>query len=158
MEVMLKNIVFKNAVKWDEGKRATLSNENTPEIKISTPPEFEGPQGYWSPEELFLASINSCIMTTFLYFVEKFSASFLTYESGIEGEVNLKGGKLLFTSITVRPEIRIQDKTQEQKIAEIVQKSKKYCLISSSVETEIKVLPNIKTNGSRLWKKELQGG
>lgn len=137
---------FKNTVKWDEGKKATLSSRNNPDIEISTPPEFNGPPGYWSPEELFLASINSCIMTTFLYLVEKFSASFLSYESRIEGEVNLRGGKLLFTSITVRPEIRVPDKTQAQRIADIVQKSEKYCLISSSVETEIKVLPEIKTD------------
>ncbi|MCK4462588.1 MAG: OsmC family protein [candidate division Zixibacteria bacterium] len=146
----LENMVFRNTVKWDEGKKATLNTQNNPEIVISTPPEFNGPQGYWSPEELFLASINSCIMTTFLYFVEKFSASFLTYESRIEGEVNLRGGRLLFTSITVRPEIRVPDKTQERRIAELVQKSEKYCLISSSVETEIKVLPEIKTDGSRV--------
>lgn len=147
-------MLFRNTVKWDEGKKATLSTQNNPEIEISTPPEFNGPQGYWSPEELFLASINTCIMTTFLYFVEKFSASFLTYESRIEGEVNLRGGRLLFTSITVRPEIRVPDKTQEQRIAELVQKSEKYCLISSSVETEIKVLPEIKTDGYRVQEKE----
>ncbi|MCK4606929.1 MAG: OsmC family protein [candidate division Zixibacteria bacterium] len=53
---------------------------------------------------------------------------------------------MLFTSITVRPEIRVPDKTQAQRIADIVQKSEKYCLISSSVETEIKVLPEIMTD------------
>ncbi len=142
----LESMVFRNTVKWDEGKKATLSNQNNPEIEISTPPEFNGPQGYWSPEELFLASINSCIMTTFLYFVEKFSASFLTYDSKIEGEVNLRGGRLLFTSITVRPEIRVPDETQAQRIAELVAKSEKYCLVSCSVETEIKVLPEITTD------------
>lgn len=143
-----ENMVFRNTVKWDEGRKATLKSHNNPEIEISTPPEFDGPQGYWSPEDMFLASINSCIMTTFLYFVEKFSASFLTYESKIEGEVNLRGGRLLFTSITVRPQIRISDKAQEQQIAELVQKSEKYCLVSCSVKTEIKVLPEIKTDGS----------
>ena len=134
---MYKNIVFTNTVKWDGGKRATLSSKNNPQIKISTPPEFKGPEGYWSPEELFLASINSCIMTTFLYFVEKFSAYFLTYESSIEGEINFKGGKLLFKAITVRPDIQVPDKTQKQKIAKVMEKSEKYCLISSSVDTEI---------------------
>ena len=138
---MFKNIVFTNTVKWDGEKKATLSSKNGPQLKISTPPEFKGPEGYWSPEELFLASINSCIMTTFLYFAEKFLASFLSYESSIEGKVNLKGGKLLFTAITVWPDIRVPDKTQEQKIAEIVEKSEKYCLVSSSVETEIQVFP-----------------
>lgn len=143
---MVKTIVFRNTVRWDEGKKGTLTVDNRPEIKVSTPPEFEGPPGYWSPEDLFLASINSCVMTTFLYFVEKFSASFLTYESRTEGEVNLKGGKLMFTSITVRPEIRVSDKTQAKKIAEVVEKSEKYCLISSSVGTEIKVLPEISSD------------
>lgn len=145
---MFKSIVFTNRVKWDSGQKATLSRKNNAQIKISTPPEFKGPEGYWSPEELFLASINSCILTTFLYFAQKSSVSFLSYESSIEGEVNLEGGKLLFTSITVRPDIRVSDKSQERKLAEVVEKSEKYCLISSSVETEIQVLPEIRMEPS----------
>ena len=147
---MFKNIVFKNTVKWDGGEKATLGSKNNDEIKVSMPPEFKGPEGYWSPEELFLASINSCILTTFLYFAKKLSVSFLTYESSIEGTVDLKGGKLLFTTITVRPIIRVSDKTQEQKIAEVMEKSKKYCLISSSVATEIQVIPEIRTEQTQV--------
>lgn len=141
---MIEEKVFVSAVKWEQGKEATLSNSDKPLIAISTPPEFDGPAGFWSPEELFLSSINSCILTTFLHLVEKFSASFLTYESSVEGKVNLTGGKLLFTSITVRPRILVPDETQKQKIARVVEKSEKYCLISASVKSEIQVLPEIR--------------
>ena len=88
-------------------------------------------------------------MTTFLYFVEKFSGSFLSYESSIEGKVSFQDGKLLFTSITVRPDIVVPDTTQKEAIAKIVEKSEKYCLVSSSVETDIRVLPQIRTAESQ---------
>jgi len=140
---MFERMVFGNAVKWQGGRKGMLSTRNDGRLEVSTPPEFSGVEGYWSPEKLFLASINSCLMTTFLYFAEKLSVPFVGYESGIEGEVNLRQGRLLFTRITVRPHVRVSEKSQEQTVAEVVKKSGKYCLVSASVATEIQVRPTI---------------
>ncbi|MFT7033787.1 MAG: organic hydroperoxide reductase OsmC/OhrA [Cyclobacteriaceae bacterium] len=40
-------------------------------IEVATPPKFpKGIPGIWSPEHLFTASVNSCLMTTFLAIAE----------------------------------------------------------------------------------------
>ena len=142
-KVELKSFIFRTTVKWREDKRGSIWSSQKDEIEISTPPEFKGPEGYWSPEELFLASINSCIMTTFLYFAEKFALSFLSYESKIEGEVSFEEGKLIFSSITVEPLIRVRNESEREKVRKVIEKSEKYCLISSSVKTKITVLPKV---------------
>ena len=36
-----------------------------PTLEFAAPPEFGGPGGIWSPEHLFVASVSSCLMTTF---------------------------------------------------------------------------------------------
>ena len=138
-----KKFTFRTTVKWTEGKRANLYSSEKPQLQISTPPEFKGPAGYWSPEELFLASINSCIMTTFLYFAEKFSLFFLSYESEIEGEVGFEGGKLVFSSVVVRPVIMVKSESEKEKARQAIEKSEEYCLISGSVKSKITVLPRI---------------
>ncbi|MDD5454145.1 MAG: OsmC family protein [Candidatus Ratteibacteria bacterium] len=140
---MDKKFIFKTTLIWAEDKRGRLSCPNKPQIEISTPPEFKGHGGHWSPEELFLCSINSCIMTTFIYFAEKLSLVFLSYKSEIEGEVTFEDGKLLFPSVTVRPVIEIKNGTDKEKAKQAIEKSEEYCLISSSVKSKIIVLPKI---------------
>jgi len=142
-EVRYKKFVFKTATKWIEDRKGKLLSSGKPTLQISTPPEFSGPSGYWSPEELFLCSINSCIMTTFLYFAEKFSLSFQSYESEVEGEVSFEEGRYLFSSIIVRPIIKVKSQKEEEKAKIAIEKSEKYCLISCSVKTKITVIPKI---------------
>jgi len=140
---MSGNFIFGTTLKWTGDKRGELYSSEKPQLQISTPPEFKGPDGYWSPEELFLASINSCIMTTFLYFTEKFSLSFFSYESEIEGGVGFEGGKLVFSSVVVRPVIMVKSKSEKEKARQAIEKSEEYCLISGSVKSKITVLPRV---------------
>src|SRR5581483_8695907 len=37
-----------------------------PAVTFSTPPEFKGEAGFWTPEHLFVASAEACLMATFL--------------------------------------------------------------------------------------------
>ena len=142
-KVRPKKFVFKTALKWIEGEKGNLYSSEKLQLQISTPPEFKGPGGYWSPEELFLASINSCIMTTFLYFAEKFSFSFLSYESEIEGEVTFEEGKLIFSSVKVNPLIKVESESDKEKAKQAIEKSEKYCLISSSVKSKITIFAKV---------------
>jgi organic hydroperoxide reductase OsmC/OhrA len=135
--------VFESRVIWSEGRKGLLRISDGPEIDISTPPQFGGDKGYWSPEEMFLASINSCTMTTFLYFVDRFRASFISYESDVMGEVDLVGGKFMFTAISIHPRVVVADESKKEKVQLALDKSEKYCLISNSTKTEIKVHPEI---------------
>ncbi len=136
-------ILFRSELEWKEGKKGEIFCPSRPSLTVSTPPEFKGPPGYWSPEELFLASIDSCIMTTFLYFAEKMGLVFSSYKSQIQGEVNLREGRLLFTSIVVNPTIKVKDGLNEEKAKICIEKAEKYCLISSSIGVKVTLLPKI---------------
>ncbi|MBU0533412.1 MAG: OsmC family protein [Candidatus Omnitrophica bacterium] len=143
---MSKNFIFKTKIKWTEGKKGKLYSLKKPSIEVSTPPEFKGPDGYWSPEDLFLASINSCIMTTFIHFAQKESFTFLSYESEVEGEVSFEEGKLIFSSVTVRPVIEVKSESDRGKAEQLIEKSERYCLISASVKSKVTILPKIEGN------------
>lgn len=140
---MNKKFIFKTNIKWIEGKKGKLYSSDKPSFEFSTPPEFRGPDGFWSPEDLFLASINSCIMTTFIHFVEKEPLVFLSYESETEGEVSFEEGKLIFSSVTVRPVIKVKNESDKEKAKQLINKSERYCLISASVKSKITVLTKI---------------
>jgi organic hydroperoxide reductase OsmC/OhrA len=59
-------------IKWTKGKEGELSEPALPVIHTGIAPPFPGGvPDVWSPEQLFVASINSCLMTSFLTIAEK---------------------------------------------------------------------------------------
>jgi peroxiredoxin-like protein len=140
---MAKKQTFESRLAWQQGKIGAAQIDGRPVIEIAIPAEFGGPEGYWSPEDLFLASINSCLMTTFLYFTERSRIPFESYESAIRGNVELVAGQFTFTSITVAPKITIADESARYKVETVLNRSKNYCLISAAVKIPISVEADI---------------
>ena len=75
-----KKFIYRTNLKWTGSKKGLLSGEDRPTIEVSTPFEFRGHAGIWTPEELFVASVNICIMTTFLYYAEKRNFTFILWK------------------------------------------------------------------------------
>ena len=55
----------------------------------SIPPEFEGPGGGLSPEDLFAQSLTNCFLATFKVFAEKSKLHFTLLEATTELKVDL---------------------------------------------------------------------
>ena len=142
--IKTKQFIYRNSLKWICEKKGLLSSPGRPDIEIATPVEFKGHAGIWTPEDLFVASVNSCIMTTFLYYAEKQGIEFLSYESRAEGVLEWTQGRFIFSEIKVKPLIFVKRDSDIQKVKEMIELSEKNCLISNSIKCEVKVLPEIK--------------
>jgi len=105
MEVRSKVYTYHTSVKWTDQRKGVISSAGKPDIQVATPPEFKGHEGIWSPEDLFVASANICLMTTFLAVAERAGLAFTSYESAAEGRLELVDGKFQFTAITLKPTI-----------------------------------------------------
>ena len=142
-EVKGKVFIYKNSVKWERERKGIVSSDNKPSFRVATPPEFKGHPGIWSPEDLFIASVNSCIMTTFLYYAERNKLEFLSYKSNAEGILEIIGNKFMFSEIKVRPLIVIKNSLDINKARELIEISEKNCLISNSIKSNVSVIPEI---------------
>ncbi len=71
VKIKSKQFVYETRLKWKGSREGLLTSEGKPSIEISTPPEFKGQPGVWTPETLLVASVHTCVMTTFLYYAEK---------------------------------------------------------------------------------------
>ena len=140
-----KKFVYRTKVSWVREKRGILSSAGKPDIEIAVPPEFGGHEGIWTPEELFVASVNICIKTTFLYYARRNNLEFLSYESEAEGVLERIENRFMFTEIKVIPRIRIATDSQFEKAKEIITLSERNCLISNSIKSKVEVLPEIIT-------------
>jgi organic hydroperoxide reductase OsmC/OhrA len=142
-----KKFTYRCSVKWTGEKRGVLSSPGKSDIEVATPPEFRGHEGVWTPEELFIASVNICIKTTFLHYAEKNDFEILSYESEAEGVLEKVGDRFMFSEIKVRPRICVGSGAEIDKAKEFIELSEKNCLISNSVESRVEVLPEISVGG-----------
>jgi peroxiredoxin-like protein len=143
MEVRSKVYTYRTAVKWTEQKKGTITCEGKPDIQVATPPEFKGHEGIWSPEDLYVASANICLMTTFLAVAERAGLTFTSYHCEAEGRLELVEGKFQVTVITLRPQIALQSGSDAAKAKELIEKAEANCLISNSMKTRIALEPTI---------------
>ena len=138
-----KRFIYKNAIKWQGEKKGLFSSPGKPNIEVATPPEFKGHPGIWSPEDLFVAAVNSCIMTTFLYYAEKENINLLSYESEAEGVLERAEKGLAFSEIKVSPRIIVNSSSEIERAKELIGLSEKNCLISNSIKSKVEVIPEI---------------
>ncbi|MBS3763810.1 MAG: OsmC family protein [Planctomycetes bacterium] len=139
-----KSWTYKNTVEWKEGRKGVLSSEGKPDLEVATPADFRGPEGVWSPEDFLVAAVNSCIMTTFLYYQIKAEIKFLSYRSTGQGKVVYGMDGLTFTEITIEAEVTVASQEDVESVRENLELAEKNCLISNALEFEVAMVPKIK--------------
>jgi peroxiredoxin-like protein len=144
MDVRSKVYLYQTDVKWTEQRKGVISCAGKPDVQVATPPEFKGHENIWSPEDLFVASANVCLMTTFLAVAERAGLAFSSYESTAEGRLELVEGKFQFTAITIRPSITLKPGGDAAKAKELIEKAEHNCLISNSMKATVILEPTIR--------------
>ncbi|MDF0650446.1 MAG: OsmC family protein [Nitrospira sp.] len=143
MEQKSKVYLYQTTVKWTDQRKGIIACAEKPDVQVATPPEFKGHGGIWSPEDLFVASANVCLMTTFLAVAERAGLAFSIYESTAEGRLELVEGQFQFTTITIKPFITLKPGGDATKARELIEKAERNCLISNSMKAKVTVEPVI---------------
>jgi len=138
-----KSFSYRSAVEWVAEKRGRLTATGLPPLEVATPPEFKGHPGLWSPEHLLVCAVNACIMTTFLAIAERHNVSFLSYESKVEGKVEMVERKFMFSRIEVFPTIVVADEHMAAGVRRAIDGAHRRCLISLSLKSEVIVHPEV---------------
>lgn len=135
---------YESDVCWDSGRRALVSSPDKPDLKVSSPPEFKGEPGQWTPEEMFVASVNACTLMTFIAFAQHKRLEFLGYESSAEGVLENVEGKYRFTEITLHPHVRVKSEEDAGRAREVLHDAHANCFISNSLSLPVKMFPEIR--------------
>ena len=129
--------VFTNVVNKQADKSATTQMSGITNAEIGPPECYGGSADALNPEELFVASINSCIMLVFYHFTDKYKVGITSYSTEASGTVEKTKNGLRFTAVDVRAKVTLDDPGQAEKIEEIAQLAEKYCLVSGSVSCPV---------------------
>lgn len=131
---------------WIQDRIGILySPELNDEMQVATPPQFpKGIDKVWSPEHLFTAAVNSCLMTTFLSIAENSKLEFKKFSSKSYGKLEIVDGRYIMSEITLVPSLTILREEDMEKAVKVLNKSEAACLISNSVKSKIIFQPDIK--------------
>jgi len=134
---------YRTGIRWTGERRGVLSSKGRPDLEVACGPEFGGHEGYWTPEHIFVAAIEHCTMSTFLWLAERRRARLVFYESEAEAVATMTGGGLAFTTVTVRVRIGIASETDRRKVERCLDDVPRYCMVHRSVRTGVTVEPEI---------------
>ncbi len=134
---------------WPEPKTGLTTSPGLPDLPIASPPSFGGPGETWTPEHLFVASVSSCLMTTFHTIAEIARLKVLAYRDSASGRlVKDEDRRYRIDSVTLRPKVEVEDPTQVEKAHHLLEKAEKACLISRSIAAEVTLEPVVKGAGN----------
>lgn len=106
----------------------------------SAPPvEFGGPGDAWSPEHLLLASVESCFLFTLRAVARASKLEFRNANIHVEGTVDHQSGVTRFTEIVIRPRLTFASGVDRTKVAAVIAKTEKNCLVSATLATPVHV-------------------
>lgn len=134
---------YQTHIEWTNEKKGLLTCKGKPDIQVACPPEFGGHPDIWSPEDLFVGAAEVCLMTTFIWYMNREKIPFKSYKSSGKGLLELGNFNSRFTSITIKINVCILSEDDVLKVKKIFEKLKSTCVISNSVKSEVNIEPEI---------------
>jgi len=119
---------------WTHGRVGNLNVEGKPKIQVAAPPEFDGPEGIISPEDLFVAAATSCLMTTFVTFTKKMRFEFKSFSCDGHGTLDRVEKGFQFTKLLLRVKVTVESEELVPKAKRALELAGKYCLVSNSMK------------------------
>ena len=156
-KIKYKTFTYHTYLKWLGNRAGNLYSKGKPAFRVASPPEFKGEADVWTPEDLFVASVNICTMTTFMAFAQHKNLPIVSYKTHAEGLLEFIDGAYQFTTIYLWPTILVQTNDAIEQTRQTITDAHKSCLISNSIKADVIIQPNIESVGingkvSRVWR------
>lgn len=138
-----KSFTYRTSIEWLGGRNGRFTAPGRESLVISSPPEFKGEEGFWTPEDLFVGAIEMCLMLTFASYVDKYKLPLESYSSEAVGTLELADGKLRFTKVVIKAAVVITDAAVQQQTLDVLRKAEGDCLVANSITTKVVVEADI---------------
>ncbi len=119
------------------------SSAGLPDLETSAPPEFDGPEGYWSPETLLVASIADCYVLSFRAVARASRLEWARLDVQVDATLDKVADVTRFTGYVIRPRLVIADAAREGLARTVLEKSKRVCLVTNSLQAECELAPEL---------------
>jgi len=127
---------------WESGRTGTVAAPGTePKIRFSSPPEFRGDPGFWTPEHFLLAAVASCFVVTFYALAERSRMEFGKLDLSVEGKLSMFEGRLCFREIILQPTLAILQSQDRDRAYGLLERTEHGCLIARTLACPVLMEP-----------------
>ena len=121
--------------------------EGRPAVEVSAAPEYRGDPTRLNPEELFVASLTSCQLLTYLALARSAGLSVQRYDDRAIGTLAIADRKMRMIEVRMRPRITVAAGSDQGMARELVDKAHDGCFIANSVACAVRIEPEIVVEG-----------
>ncbi|MCU0484075.1 MAG: OsmC family protein [Chloroflexi bacterium] len=146
---MSRTATYATTVTWKGEHWGHISMGNGPEMAFSAPPDAHGHPDVLTPEDAFVAAVNTCVMMMFIWATERFRLDLVSFDCRAEGTKLIELDQTeTFTHLRLWPRICIRAGAEspavvEARIRRALQSAQKYSLVANSIRSEIIIEPAI---------------
>lgn len=113
-----------------------LGAASLPDLESASPPEFDGPGGYWSPESLLCAAVADCFILTFRAIARASRFDWTQLECRVEGTLDRVERVPKFVGFATHARLQVASGADVGKARALLAKAERDCLISNSLTGE----------------------
>jgi len=146
---MPRTATYHTTVRWKGEHWGHIRMGNGPEMDFSAPPDAQGHAGVLTPEDAFVAAVNTCVMMMLIWSAERFKLDLVSYECFAEGTKLIELDRTeLFTQVVLRPRIVVRSDDSERdgamkRLQRAIESAVKYSLVANSIKSRLILEPKI---------------
>jgi peroxiredoxin-like protein len=110
-----------------------------PVVRLSSPAEFKGDPGCWSPEDMLVTAASACLLMTFLAYSQREELELVDYESDTEGVLEFVNGRYRFTEVILRPRLTFRSDEDAEIGQMVLEQAHRDCIITNSMTAAVRL-------------------
>lgn len=125
------------------GGDVELGAPGLPTLRSASPAEFDGPGDRWSPETLLTGALGDCLILTFRAVARASGLPWNALACEVTGTLDRVERTTRFVAFEIRARLDVPAGTDPDRAMRILEKAEKSCLISRSLNAEIRLVPAV---------------
>jgi organic hydroperoxide reductase OsmC/OhrA len=110
-----------------------VTSPTAPDIATTPPPQFDGPEGYWSPETLLTAAVANCFVLSFRAIARPAKFEWRHLDCKVTAILEKVDGVTQFSRFETQATLTVASGADEAKARQLLEKAEHVCLISNSL-------------------------
>jgi len=137
----MKTFEVPTRVRWTGERTGLVELQGKSPLHVSAPPELKGRPGEWTPEDLFVEALESCLMLTYASLCETSALKLVAYESQAVGFLVKGSHGFSFDRVEISPRVEVEG--SQDLALELLQQAKELCMVGRSVACQVVVQAEI---------------
>lgn len=124
-----------------------LSSAGLATLESAAPAEFGGPGDRWSPETLLAAAVADCFILTFKAIARPSKLDWISLTCDVDAVLERVDKITRFTEFRLNVVLDAPQGTDEQRAMRLLEKSEQACLVTNSLNSEIRLDATVRIAG-----------